>query len=426
MDLTIAKQQLATASATHHEPSALTKRRLAALTAFKTLALPKMPKLKFQTWPFFERQPNLTWTGAAAFDLAPALEEQVRLTQVGQVTLDAHVPAVLKDQGVLLMDLFTALQTVPDLVLKFLMTVVKADENKLTAHHLAYLNAGAFLYVPRGVKVTAPVEINVTQDSTQPHQPLIHHLLIVAEANSQVDVIQHLTTQGDAANPASLMVEIVAQANSRVTFSSLDELGAQTVTYFKRRAQIGRDAKVEWAVGMMNAGNTVGEMDSELVGEGGEGDSKLIAITTADQQVGINNRVTHHGQHTTGLINQRGVLLGQSRLVFNGIGEIIHGAHGAKAEQQNRVLMMSPATRGDANPILLIDENDVEAGHAASVGPVNPVQLNYLLSRGIPKPVAQRLVIRGFLAAVLTAIPTQRVREELIAILERKLTDGQA
>lgn len=88
--------------------------------------------------------------------------------------------------------------------------------------------------------------------------------------------------------------------------------------------------------------------------------------------------------------------------------------------------MMSPATRGDANPILLIDENDVEAGHAASVGPVNPVQLNYLLSRGIPKPVAQRLVIRGFLAAVLTVIPTQRVREELIAILERKLTDGQA
>lgn len=222
-----------------------------------------------------------------------------------------------------------------------------------------------------------------------------------------------------------MMIELMAQENSEIDFSSLDEFGPHTHTYFKRRADIGKDAHVEWAVGLMNDGATVGDMDSELLGDGGYANSKMIAVTTRDQEVGVNNRVTNHGKHTTGLINQRGVILEKSELIFNGIGQIIHGAHGAKADQQNRVLIMSDQARGDANPILLIDENDVEAGHAASVGPVDQQQMYYLMSRGIPRAQAERMVIRGFLGAVLSAIPAADVRNKLITILERKLADGQ-
>ncbi|HJA73371.1 MAG TPA: Fe-S cluster assembly protein SufD [Candidatus Limosilactobacillus faecipullorum] len=426
MDKDLARNQLQTASGAHGESAEFTARRLAAFDSFAAAKMPRMQKFNFSTWALFDRQPELNWVGAAAPDLAPVEADQIRFVQAGQTTLEAHLPQKLIDQGVILMDLFEALQKVPDLVEANLMrTIVKPEENKLTAYHLAYLNAGAFLYIPKGVKVDTPVEIDLIQDSTQANQPLNSHLLIIADDNSEVSVLQHTTTRGEEVNPASLMVEIDARQGSHVAFSSLDELGDQTVTYFKRRANIGRDAKVEWAVGLMNGGDTVGDMDSELIGVGGEGDSKLIAVTTGDQHVGINNRVTHHGEHTTGNINQRGVLLGASHLVFNGIGEIIHGAHGANAEQQNRVLMMSPECRGDANPILLIDENDVIAGHAASVGPVNPVQMNYLMSRGIPEPQAAHLVIRGFLSSVITAIPEKNVREKLIEILERKLSDGQ-
>ena len=419
MDKDLARNQLQTASGAHGESAEFTARRLAAFDSFAAAKMPRMQKFNFSTWALFDRQPELNWVGAAAPDLAPVEADQIRFVQAGQTTLEAHLPQKLIDQGVILMDLFEALQKVPDLVEANLMrTIVKPEENKLTAYHLAYLNAGAFLYIPKGVKVDTPVEIDLIQDSTQANQPLNSHLLIIADDNSEVSVLQHTTTRGEEVNPASLMVEIDARQGSHVAFSSLDELGDQTVTYFKRRANIGRD-------GLMNGGDTVGDMDSELIGVGGEGDSKLIAVTTGDQHVGINNRVTHHGEHTTGNINQRGVLLGASHLVFNGIGEIIHGAHGANAEQQNRVLMMSPECRGDANPILLIDENDVIAGHAASVGPVNPVQMNYLMSRGIPEPQAAHLVIRGFLSSVITAIPEKNVREKLIEILERKLSDGQ-
>ena len=423
-DLAEAKQQLTVASQQNEEPASLLDRRLAARDLMAQLRLPRMQRFNFRDWPLIADQP-LEWVSSDTDleKIAPD-DEVIRVTQVGQTTVKVHIPERLRAAGVVLTDIFTAARQYPEMFEKYFMSAIKTDENLLTAYHVAYLNAGLFLYVPKNVEIEKPIEAELVQDNTQ-GQPLISHILVVADRGSKVKFIQHLPTVGDQANPANMMIELIARDNSEIDFSSLDELGAQTHTYFKRRADIGRDAHVEWAVGLMNDGNTVGDMDSELLGEGGYANSKMIAVTTRKQEVGVNNRVTNHGKHTTGLINQRGVILENSELIFNGIGEIIHGAHGSKADQQNRVLIMSDQARGDANPILLIDENDVEAGHAASVGPVDPHQMYYLMSRGIPRKQAERMVIRGFLGAVLSAIPAADVRNKLVEILERKLTDGQ-
>lgn len=423
-DLAEAKQQLTVASQQNEEPASLLDRRLAARDLMAQLRLPRMQRFNFRDWPLIADQP-LEWVSSDTDleKIAPD-DEVIRVTQVGQTTVKVHIPERLRAAGVVLTDIFTAARQYPEMFEKYFMSAIKTDENLLTAYHVAYLNAGLFLYVPKNVEIEKPIEAELVQDNTQ-GQPLISHILVVADRGSKVKFIQHLTTVGDQANPANMMIELIARDNSEIDFSSLDELGAQTHTYFKRRADIGRDAHVEWAVGLMNDGNTVGDMDSELLGEGGYANSKMIAVTTRKQEVGVNNRVTNHGKHTTGLINQRGVILENSELIFNGIGQIIHGAHGSKADQQNRVLIMSDQACGDANPILLIDENDVEAGHAASVGPVDPHQMYYLMSRGIPRKQAERMVIRGFLGAVLSAIPAADVRNKLVEILERKLTDGQ-
>ncbi len=423
-DLAEAKQQLTVASQQNEEPASLLERRLAARDLMAQLRLPRMQRFNFRDWPLIADQP-LEWVSSDTDleKIAPD-DEVIRVTQVGQTTVKVHIPERLRAAGVVLTDIFTAARQYPEMFEKYFMSAIKTDENLLTAYHVAYLNAGLFLYVPKNVEIEKPIEAELVQDNTQ-DQPLVSHILVVADRGSKVKFIQHLTTVGDQANPANMMIELIARDNSEIDFSSLDELGAQTHTYFKRRADIGRDAHVEWAVGLMNDGDTVGDMDSELLGEGGYANSKMIAVTTRKQEVGVNNRVTNHGKHTTGLINQRGVILENSELIFNGIGQIIHGAHGSKADQQNRVLIMSDQARGDANPILLIDENDVEAGHAASVGPVDPHQMYYLMSRGIPRKQAERIVIRGFLGAVLSAIPAADVRNKLVEILERKLTDGQ-
>jgi len=175
----------------------------------------------------------------------------------------------------------------------------------------------------------------------------------------------------------------------------------------------------------MNAGDVVADFDSELKGRGSTAQVKTIAIANAQQTQGIDTRVTNYGEKTTAKIVQRGIILDAAALIFNGIGHIVKGAHGAKADQENRLLMLSSEARGDADPILLIDENDVEAGHAASVGRVDERQMYYLLSRGIPRPEAERLVIRGFLAGVITELKSKRLRTELNALIERRLTDDR-
>ncbi|MDY2874899.1 MAG: Fe-S cluster assembly protein SufD [Lactobacillus johnsonii] len=397
----LTKENLLNFSHKNNESSWLTDLRLKAFERLEELDYPKMQRFSYQDWPLIKKE-DFSWSNQADFSLK---EEQ----------------KLLEKKGIILTDIFTASKKYPELVQSTLGSVIKHNEDKLTAYHYAYLNSGLFLYIPKDTILTEPITISLspTQDT------YISHLLIVADNNSKVKFLEEIQDKEKKASSASLMVELVARPGSHIEFSSLDELSQDTTLYFNRRAKIEKDAHVEWAIAFMNDCNTLGDLDSELVGEGSFADSKAIAVTTANQKVGINNRVTNRGPHSTGLINQRGVLLENSRLIFNGIGQIVHGAHGSKADQQNRVLMMSDEAHGDANPLLLIDENDVIAAHAASVGPVDKVQMNYLMSRGIPYDQAQRLVIRGFLGAVLDAIPNKDVRRKMIDILERKLIDGQ-
>ena len=397
----LTKENLLNFSHKNNESSWLTDLRLKAFERLEELDYPKMQRFSYQDWPLIKKE-DFSWSNQADFSLK---EEQ----------------KLLEKKGIILTDIFTASKKYPELVQSTFRSVIKHNEDKLTAYHYAYLNSGLFLYIPKDTILTEPITISLspTQDT------YISHLLIVADNNSKVKFLEEIQDKEKKASSASSMVELIARPGSHIEFSSLDELSQDTTLYFNRRAKIEKDAHVEWAIAFMNDCNTLGDLDSELVGEGSFADSKAIAVTTANQKVGINNRVTNRGPHSTGLINQRGVLLENSRLIFNGIGQIVHGAHGSKADQQNRVLMMSDEAHGDANPLLLIDENDVIAAHAASVGPVDKVQMNYLMSRGIPYDQAQRLVIRGFLGAVLDAIPNKDVRRKMIDILERKLIDGQ-
>ena len=397
----LTKENLLNFSHKNNGSSWLTDLRIKSFERLEELDYPKMQRFSYQDWPLIKKE-DFSWSNQADFSLK---EEQ----------------KLLEKKGIILTDIFTASKKYPELVQSTLGSVIKHNEDKLTAYHYAYLNSGLFLYIPKDTILTEPITISLspTQDT------YISHLLIVADNNSKVKFLEEIQDKEKKASSASLMVELVARPGSHIEFSSLDELSQDTTLYFNRRAKIEKDAHVEWAIAFMNDCNTLGDLDSELVGEGSFADSKAIAVTTANQKVGINNRVTNRGPHSTGLINQRGVLLENSRLIFNGIGQIVHGAHGSKADQQNRVLMMSDEAHGDANPLLLIDENDVIAAHAASVGPVDKVQMNYLMSRGIPYDQAQRLVIRGFLGAVLDPIPNKDVRRKMIDILERKLIDGQ-
>ena len=406
----------------HAEPSWLQELRKKAFDKIDQLELPTIERVKFHRWNLGDGTITESEASANIPDFT-ALDSNVKLVQVGTQTVFEQVPQALADQGVLFTDFHSALEEIPQVVEDYFMSSVKYDDDKLAAYHTAYFNSGAVLYIPDNVEISEPIEGIFYQDSDS-DVPFNKHILIIAGKNSKFGYLERLESKGDgtATATANVTVEVIARSGAQVKFAAIDRLGENVTAYISRRGKLGQDASIDWAIGVMNEGNVVADFDSDLVGNGSHADLKVVALSSGRQVQGIDTRVTNFGCNSIGNILQHGVILEKGTLTFNGIGHIIKGAKGADAQQESRVLMLSDQARSDANPILLIDENDVTAGHAASIGQVDPEDMYYLMSRGLDQHTAERLVVRGFLGSVIVEIPVKEVRDEMIATIEEKLS----
>ena len=398
----------------HAEPEWLASLRQKAFVKIDQLDLPIIERVKFHRWNLGDGRIPDSEPLTSVPDFT-SLGDNLKFIQMGTQTVLEQLPADLAEQGVVFTDFHTALEEIPELVEKHFMSAVKYDEDKLAAYHTAYFNSGAVLYVPDNVEIDQPIEGIFYQDS-ESDVPFNKHILIIAGKHSKVNYLERLETYGEGSVPvtANITVEVIARAGAQIKFSAIDRLGENVTAYISRRGKLDNDAMIDWAIGVMNEGNVVADFDSDLYGKGSHADMKVVALSSGKQVQGIDTRVTNYGCNSIGNILQHGVILEKGTLTFNGIGHIIKGAKGADAQQESRVLMLSDQARSDANPILLIDENDVTAGHAASIGQVDPEDMYYLMSRGLDKATAERLVVRGFLGSVIVEIPVKEVRDEMI------------
>ncbi|CQR26031.1 iron-sulfur ABC transporter [Streptococcus varani] len=416
------KEQIQNFSLEHAEPAWLSDLRQSAFEQIDRLELPVIERVKLHRWNLGDGTIAEN-EGLANVPDFTALDNNPKLVQVGTQTVLEQLPADLVEQGVVFTDLYSALEVIPEVIKKYFGTALKIDEDKLAAYNAAYFNATAVLYVPDNVVVEQPIEGLYYQDATS-SVPFNKRVLIIAGKNSQINYLERFESlgNGELEVSANITVEVLALEGSQVKFSAIDRLGKHVTTYMSRRGRLSKDASIDWALGVMNQGNVVADFDSDLMGNGSHADLKVVALSSGCQIQGIDSRVTNYGQHSVGHILQHGVILERGTLTFNGIGHIIRGAKGADAQQESRVLMLSDKARSDANPILLIDENEVTAGHAASIGQVDPEDMYYLMSRGLDRATAERLVIRGFLGSVITEIPVKEVRDEMVQVIEDQLS----
>lgn len=413
------------------EPAWLTELRLNALTNAEGLPMPKPDKTKIDKWNFTQFNKHIV--SSEDFSSLNELPEEVKtLIDLEAVDQNLYIQrnnrpsylSVSKDvqsKGVIFTDIFTAAREHGDLLQKYFMQDgVKVDEHRLTALHAALVNGGVFLYVPKNVEVAEPIQAVFIHDNEE--ATLFNHVIVVAEDNSSVTYVENYVSTMDAANGVfNIVTEVLAKANAKVQYGAVDTLAKGLTGYVNRRGIADRDARIEWALGLMNDSNTIYENVTNLIGDGSFGDTKTVVVGRGEQTQNFTTSIVHFGKNTEGYILKHGVMKDAATSIFNGIGKIEHGASKSNAEQESRVLMLSEKARGDANPILLIDEDDVTAGHAASVGRVDPLQLYYLMSRGIPKTEAERLVIHGFLAPVVNALHIEGVKKQLTSVIERKV-----
>ncbi|MCG7339466.1 Fe-S cluster assembly protein SufD [Staphylococcus sp. ACRSN] len=428
--LNISEAQLVEYSQAHNEPAWMTELRKEALKLTETLEMPKPDKTKINRWDFdsFKQHETTGNVFQSLEELPEAVKEIIDVENSDNLIIQhnntlafSKVSDSATKDGVIVEGLSEALINHPELVKQYLMTeTVALDEHRLTALHTALINGGIFVYVPKNVVVDNPIQYVVLHDDD--NTSLYNHVIIATEESAEVTYVEnYLSTASGEGNQINIISEVNAGTNSTITYGSVDYLDKGFTGHIIRRGITAEDATINWALGLMNEGSQIIDNSTNLIGDRSESALKSVVVGTGDQKINLTSKIVQYGQDTNGYILKHGVMKENASTVFNGIGYIKHGGTRSIANQESRVLMLSENARGDANPILLIDEDDVEAGHAASVGRVDPEQLYYLMSRGISKEEAERLVIHGFLDPVVRELPIEDVKRQLREVIELKV-----
>lgn len=228
--------------------------------------------------------------------------------------------------------------------------------------------------------------------------------------------------RGQNATQLHVLIRLDIAAGATVRYDTLDILRGSVAVY--RHVRMADNTELNWHAATFGECSGGIQHTVDLNGTGAKAKVNMAALAGGDANLYVTTTVNNKGRRTQGLINQHGVLTGDAKMVLTGVGAIVRGARGSDAQQENRVLMLSDGAVGEANPLLLIDENDVTAGHAASVAAVDAQQLYYLMSRGLPKTVALRLVVRGFLLSLLPDDLAKSKRLAVQQVIEEQLIAG--
>jgi Fe-S cluster assembly protein SufD len=410
------------AEATIHEPEWLAARRERAASLRDGLDL---PRFKGTTgWEFTD----LGNFELDRFDAAPAdaeltlpeplfeAPEGVSLTQV-----DGHSDAGERlPDGVIVMALGAAAQQYPELVEPHLGTIVPADDIFVAANDAGWA-CGAFVHVPRGVRVEAPILLNAVTAAAG--TALQRRVLIVLEEGAEAEVWeQYLSADADSETLFNTVVELVVGQNAKLRYICGQDLNEKSWIFGAQRAEVQRDGKLDWvAIGFGSARGRV-RMETKLAGEGSEGKVTGAYAPYGRQHVDFDTTQEHAAPNTISDLAFRGILSGRSTAVWRGMIKVDPGAQQTDAFQECRNLLLSKRAHADAIPGLEILANDVRCTHAAAIAQIDKEQLFYLRSRGLPEPRAQRLVIEGFMAELVERFEEGPTREVLAGALERRLS----
>ena len=371
--------------------------------------------------PQFKGRPGWEFTDISELDLA-AYE---RVGEDGATPAQPLFPLPGDDapalpDGVIVSTLEAVQAQRPELIERHLGALVSGADDVFVALNDAGVRGSAFVYVPRGVVVEHPIALHSLQ--ADDHTLLNRRTLIVLEEGAQAEVWeQFVSGSPDLDGVFNVVTELVLADNAHLRYVCGQGLSERSWIFGAQRAQVGRDAALEWvALGFGSARGHV-RMETRLTGEGADARVTGAYATHGRQHIDFDTTQEHAAPNTTSDLAFRGVLQGRSSAVWKGNIIVDPGAQKTDAFQESRNLLISKRAHADAIPGLEIQANDVRCTHAAAVAQVDPEQLFYLRSHGMPEDVAKRLVIEGFLAALVERFDPGQVRASLAEVLERRL-----
>jgi Fe-S cluster assembly protein SufD len=407
------------------EPAWLTARRERTVAVKGELPLPSYrgnPGWEFTSLKSLDLdafgKPETVDVDASGLGVVEAPAGATLIEQVDNAFADPLEPA---PDGVLVMSLSAAVQAHPELVERHFGSIVGADD-PFVARNEADWQGGAFVYVPRGVTLATPIVITVVQSQAQ--TALHWRTLVVLEEGAQAEVWEQYVSAESAVEGAALfstVSELSIGQNASLRYVCAQGLGEKSWIFGAQRAVIERDGSLDWIALGFGAGNGRVAMDTKLAGAGADAKVTGAYATRGRQHLDYATTQEHAAPNTTSDLAFRGILDGRSNTVWSGMIKVDPGAQQIDAFQESRNLLLTKTAHADSIPGLEILANDVRCTHAAAIAQIDPEQLFYLRSRGLPPERAKRLVIEGFLEATVERFEPGFVREAVAGALERRL-----
>lgn len=273
--------------------------------------------------------------------------------------------------------------------------------------------------IPRGLQVPAPLRIVRRAEAAS--GPLTFQTRIVAEPESDVTVIEEAIGESAATARVSSTVELVVRAGARVRYYHIQNWSCDAEHTFTQHATVERDGHLLSLLATLGSRVTKASIETRLVGPGARSDLYGIAFGDHSQRFEFHTLQDHVVPNTASDLLYKTALEDQAVSRYVGLIRIAKDAQKTDAYQANRNLLLSPQAKADSIPMLEILADDVRCTHGATVGPVDPEQAFYLMSRGIRFPTAERMIVEGFFDQVLQKLPAEDLRERLHAHIERKL-----
>jgi Fe-S cluster assembly protein SufD len=382
------------------EPDWLTERRRKGAALTSELALPGQ---KQRGWEFTD----LTGLDLDAY---PASEGRVKGLEAGVDAADGP-PVVLP--------LREAAERLPDVVGERFGSLVSSDD-PFVARNERDWRSGVLVYVPRGQRLDKPVQLSVYHEDEG--TALDWRALIVLEEGAEAEVWERYASDGDESEGLfNGVVELSVGPGANLRYVCEQELSERSWVFATQRAELERDASLEWvALGFGSARGKV-RMETKLAGPGSSAKVTGAYAGAGAQHLDFDTTQEHAAEHTTSDLAFRGVLSDRATAVWRGMVRVDPGAQQTDAFQECRNLLLSKQAHADAIPGLEIEANDVRCTHAVAVAQVDREQLYYLRSRGLPEPRAKRLIIDGFLQELAERTAEGPVRDALSAALDRRL-----
>lgn len=411
------------------EPKWMLEFRLKSLELFNEMPMPKwgpdLSKLDLNSITYFN-DPNAnknsrTWDDVPAnvkrtFEKLGIPEaERAALAGVGaqfdSSTVYHNLQEELEAQGVIFLDMDEAVKQHPDIVKKYFMTqCIKPHLHKFAALHGAVWSGGTFLYVPKGVNVTQPLQAYFRMNLRNFGQ--FEHTLIIIEEGAQAQYIEGCSAPRFEENSLHAgAVEIIVKKDARMRYSSVENWSKNTYNLNTKRALVNENAIMEWIGGNLGSGVTMLYPTSLLLGPHARAEHIGIAYAGEGQNQDTGAKIYHLAPNTNSLIKSKSLSKDGGITAYRGLVKINKGATNSKCSVDCDALMFDNKSQSNTYPTVDVLEQDATVVHEARVGKISDEQVFYLQSRGIPEEQAVAMIVNGFIEPLVKELPLEYASE---------------